>query len=403
MLYVVCHGDLASLNDDLGVFVARCLVLIQDLLCVLYRLELLSLIWIFAGLKKFDECVVGHVSSFACALSLVLDVIVFNIQIFFVKCLLLNGLALEVRVEVLHVGEAHVPRRFRLIIREAHTVIHSSKAALHRWIHRIFLLVFDGLLRRRLVPVLYSSNLRLIVAHPACIHIIEWLVALVLLPNMPPLSFLGIVVVLKRSRLLNRSRCRRRCHVLSCFHEIVFVYGSISMRHSVDVVLVVVCVHQGRLGDALQSLLLLLAHDQGVVKAVNWRGRLPCDRLAHDLLVVERRHALLMELFLGVICLLMWARTGPELERVALPNIFAEVLGGHQEVLSLLAVVLVLDAGAAALLALLHCLVHQVAGRDWVNLFRALMVVSLAVDVLRIRRAAYPLGQVTIGLLVVLV
>ena len=48
------------LDDDLGVFVARC-VIVQDLLSILHRLELLSLVWILAGLKELDEGVVRHI------------------------------------------------------------------------------------------------------------------------------------------------------------------------------------------------------------------------------------------------------------------------------------------------------------------------------------------------------
>ena len=82
--------------------------------------------------------------------------------------------------------------------------------------------------------------------------------------------------------------------LLSCVHKVVIIDCDISVQQPVDV-FVVIRVHHGRVADAVQCLLLLLAHDQSIVKPVDWRWRLPRHRIVHDLLVVEGGHPLLVE------------------------------------------------------------------------------------------------------------
>lgn len=167
--------------------------------------------------------------------------------------------------------------------------------------------------------------------------------------------------------------------------------------------LIFISVYEGRVGQTLQGFLLFLAHDQCVVKAIHGCGWFTSDGLAHDLLVVEGRYALLVELLLGVVRLLMWAWTvfvHVELKGVALPDVLALPLSSHHEVLILLSLVLlVMDAGAATLLALLHGQVHQLGG---LSLIIVKLSTDLVVSVLIICGAVRDSCQVAIRQFIVL-
>ena len=76
------------LDDDLGVFVARC-VIIQDLFGILHRLELLPLARVLTRLEQLDESAIGNIfPGIDKPFSLELYVIVFVLLEFLIKGLL---------------------------------------------------------------------------------------------------------------------------------------------------------------------------------------------------------------------------------------------------------------------------------------------------------------------------
>ena len=103
------------LHDDLGVLVKGGVV--QNLFCILDRLQLIPFVGILAGLEELDEGVIGHVlPGVAEALSLQFDVFVFVLLELLVQRPFLNGWALGVRIQVLHIRKAHVPCHFGTVV-----------------------------------------------------------------------------------------------------------------------------------------------------------------------------------------------------------------------------------------------------------------------------------------------